>query len=111
MITKKDIENLQIPVPKSDDKIKKWVEKINKPNNIIIEYQDKIKKLKNKVQIDINKLIENNKTEEVELGNICDLKDGYDFYRNEMDERKLFVKGENYPLLKINVNEIKDYVK
>jgi len=111
MITKKDIENLQISIPKSEQKIKKWVDKINKPNNIIIESKEKLKILEDAVQINIKKLIENNEMEEIELREVCNLRDGYDFYRNEMDERKLFVEGENYPLLKINDNEIKDYVR
>ena len=49
--------------------------------------------------------------DEYKIGDICDLKDGYDFYKNEMDDKKFFVDGENLPLIKNNNNQITDYIK
>ena len=110
-ISQETLSEINIPIPKTDQKMKYWVERINKPYNRVIECKEKLKSLEAKVQTDIQDLLDNNDTEDVMLGELCNLKDGYDFYRNEMDERKQYVEGDNYPLLKINDNEIKDYVR
>ena len=53
----------------------------------------------------------NEECNEVELGSVCDLKDGYDFYRNEMGDRQKYIEGENLTLLKIGSDDISDYIK
>jgi type I restriction-modification system DNA methylase subunit len=110
-ITENDLFNIQIPIPKNEDKLNEIVSKISIPfdrkqiNDIQLLNLNII--IKNK----IIHITENEECEEVELGSVCDLKDGYDFYRDEMDNRKYHIEGENLPLLKINSNEITDYIK
>ena len=106
-----DLNNLQIPIPKSPAKIAEWVEKISKPYDEKNTKQAKIQELEKLIHSTIKNITENEECDEVELGSICDLKDGYDFYRNEMDNRKIYIEGENLPLLKIGSDDISDYVK
>jgi restriction endonuclease S subunit len=68
--------NLQIPIPKSQDKIKEWVDKISKPYNKKIKYENKLKELETQVQDRIKEITENEECEEVELGSICEFKKG-----------------------------------
>lgn len=72
----KDLLNIEIPIPKSKKKIKYWVNRISKPYNLIHESKDKLKELENKVKNDIIKMLDNNETEEIELGNLCKFKYG-----------------------------------
>jgi hypothetical protein len=48
--------------------------------------------------------------DEYKLGDICEFKGGFDFYRKDMDKDKYYKEGINYPLLKINTDVINDYV-
>ena len=104
-------KNMLIPVPKSQEKIKEWVDKISKPYDEKNKKQTKIEELEKQIQYKIKNIIEKEECEEIELEELCKLKDGYDFYRNEMDDRKIYIEGENLPLLKIGSDEITDYVK
>ncbi len=110
-LNKTNIKDLTIPIPKSEAKIKEWVDKISKPYDDKNIKQNRINELENTIMNSIKNIIENEDCDEVELGNVCQLKDGYDFYRNEMDDRKYYIDGENLPLLKIGSDEISDYVK
>lgn len=74
MITKKYIENIQVPIPKNKQKMVDWVKIIDKPYNKIQECKNKIKELEAKVQTDIQKLLDENETEEVALGELCEMK-------------------------------------
>jgi type I restriction-modification system DNA methylase subunit len=106
-----EILNYIIAIPKTEDKLNEIVNKISIPFDRKKENEDKLKELKETIKNKIIHITENEECEEVELGSICDLKDGYDFYRDEMDNRKYYIEGENLPLLKINSNEITDYIK
>jgi type I restriction-modification system DNA methylase subunit len=109
-VTKNMVIDFTIPIPKSKEKITEWVNKISKPYEKKNKYDKQIIELEEEIKGKINKIEETEECEEVELGNICELKDGYDFYRNEMDERNIFIEGENLPLLKIGSDEISDYI-
>lgn len=71
-ITKDMINTLKLPIPKTDQKMKYWVERINKPYNRVIECKEKLKSLEAKVQTDIQDLLDNNDTEDVMLGELCE---------------------------------------
>lgn len=104
-------KDFKIPIPKSKAKIQEWVDRISAPYNEKNEKQRRIKELELFVQNRIKDIGENEECDEVELGSVCDLKDGYDFYRNEMDDRQKYIEGENLPLLKIGSDDISDYIK
>ena len=110
-LSKTYLQNLKIPIPKSQEKIQEWVDKISTPYNEKNEKQNQIKELELFIQNRIKEIGENEECEEVELGDICELKDGYDFYRKDMDPRRCFIEGENIPLLKISSDDINDYIK
>lgn len=109
-ITKSIIQSLELPVPETEDQINYWVNYISEPYNKLQDYKSKLQTLEDKVKLDIQTILDNEETEEVALGELCELKDGYNFYRKQMDERQYYIENENLPLVKTNLN-INDYIK
>jgi restriction endonuclease S subunit len=72
-ISKKYLENLEIPIPKDDKKIKEWVVKISKPYDKKNKIENKLKELETFIQNKIKEITENEECEEVELGSVCDI--------------------------------------
>jgi restriction endonuclease S subunit len=72
-LSKEYLVNIQIPVPKSEQKIQEWVDKISKPYDEKNSKQNKIKELEEYVQNKIKDIGENEECEEVELGSICEI--------------------------------------
>ena len=71
-----DILNLKIPIPKSPEKIKYWVDKISTPYNDKNEKQTKIKELETFIQKRIKNIGDNEEYDEIYLDNICEIKSG-----------------------------------
>jgi len=69
-ISKEYLQNLQIPIPKSEAKIKEWVDKISKPYDEKNIKQDRINELETTVMNTIKDIIENEECDEVEFDNI-----------------------------------------
>ena len=63
----------------SYNQIKEWVNKISKPYDKKIKYENKLKELETQVQNRIKEITENEDCEEVELGSICKFKTGVKF--------------------------------
>lgn len=63
--------NLQIPIPKSEDKIKEWVDKISEPYDLKNQKEQELKDSEIEIQNKIKDIAENEECEEVELGSIC----------------------------------------
>jgi restriction endonuclease S subunit len=72
-ISKDYLKNLEIPIPKDENKIKEWVDKISKPYDKVNENEQKIKELEGKIKNRIKEISEKEECEEVELGSICDI--------------------------------------
>ena len=72
-LSKNYLENLQIPIPKSKEKITKWVNKISKPYTKKNENEKLIMKLEEEIKNKIKIIGDNEECEEVELGSICDI--------------------------------------
>lgn len=90
-LSKEYLVNLQIPIPKSEQKIIEWVDKISKPYDEKNTKTNKIKELEEYVQNKIKDITENEECEEVELGSICEfIKTG----KNKTPDDK---KGKLYP--------------
>lgn len=70
-ISTKTIEDLSIPVPKSPEKIKMWVDKISKPYNEMHEKKKQLKQLQEQVQTRVKEIIENEPCDEFELKSLC----------------------------------------
>jgi len=72
-IRAKQFNDMLIPVPKSEQKIKEWVDKISKPYDKKNENEKLIKKLEEQVRDKIMDIGENEDCDEVELDSICDI--------------------------------------
>jgi type I restriction-modification system DNA methylase subunit len=84
-------QNIQIPIPKSEEKMKEWVSKISAPYNEKNAKQTKIKELETFVQNRIKEISENEECDEVELGSVCEyIKTG----KNKTPDNK---EGSLYP--------------
>ena len=89
--------NLQIPIPKTEEKIKEWVDKISKPYDLKNQKEQELKDLEIEIQNKIKNIIENEECDEVELGDICEIKSGK---RLPTGETLLDYKTE-YPYIRI----------
>ena len=77
--------NLQIPIPKSEQKIIEWVDKISKPYDEKNTKTNKIKELEEYVKNKIKDITDNEECEEVELGSICEVQDGCKFKDTDLN--------------------------
>ena len=68
-----DILNIAIPIPKSQDKIQEWADKISAPYNEKNEKQNQIKELETFVKNRIREIGENEECDEFELGSVCEI--------------------------------------
>ena len=75
-LSKNYLENLQIPIPKSKQKITEWVNKISKPYDKKNENEKLIMKLEEEIKNKIKIIGDNEECDEVELGSICEIKSG-----------------------------------
>ena len=75
-LSKDYLLNLKIPIPKSPEKIKYWVDKISTPYNEKNEKQTKIKELETFIQKRIKEIGETEEYDEIYLDNICEIKSG-----------------------------------
>jgi type I restriction enzyme S subunit len=86
-----DILDLQIPIPKSEQKITEWVNKISKPYDKKNKNEELIMKLQEQIKNKIKDIEENEECDDVELGSICEyIKTG----KNKTPDDK---KGTLYP--------------
>ena len=81
-LSKEYLVNLQIPIPKSEQKIIEWVKKISKPYDEKNSKQNKIKELDEYIQNKIKDINENEDCEEVELGSCCEINYGTRITKN-----------------------------
>ena len=70
------IEELQIPIPKSKQKITEWVDKISKPYDKKNKNQELIMKLEEDIKNKIKDIGDNEDCEEYNFDDICDTKKG-----------------------------------
>lgn len=98
-LSKDYLKNLQIPIPKSQDKMKKIIDKISASYNENNTKQLQIKELEVFIQNKIKEIGENEECDEVELGSICEFKSGK-FNTCNMDN-----KG-TYPFYNATINSI-----
>ena len=103
------MKNLQIPIPKSEQKIQEWVDKISKPYDEKNTKTNKIKELEEYVKNKIKDITDNEECEEVELGSICEVQDGCKFKDTDLN-----TDINNIPLIRatyITNKIITNYIK
>jgi type I restriction enzyme S subunit len=91
-LSKEYLTNMKIPIPKSQEKINEWVDKISLPYNEKNEKQLKIKELETFVQNRIKEIGENEECDIVELGSVCEIKLGTRITKNNN------LEGGNIPV-------------
>jgi type I restriction-modification system DNA methylase subunit len=75
-ISKSYLLNLEIPVPKTKEKIQEWVNKISKPYNEKNEKQARIKELETDIKNRIQEITKNEECDEVKFNDVCITKKG-----------------------------------
>jgi len=88
-----ELLSLQIPVPKSPEKIKEWVKKISKPYDEKNTKQTKIKELEKQVQNKIKNITDNEDCEEIELSKCCEIKYGTRITKKDCEVGNIPVYG------------------
>ena len=108
-----DILNLEIPVPKTEKKIKYWVDKISEPFDNKNKYELKLKELELEIKNKIIHITENEECDEVKLGNICEVQDGCEFKNSDLNTNinDIPLIRTTYITNKIITNYIKEDIK
>ena len=104
VISKTQLNNIKIPIPKSKQKITEWVNKISKPYNKKNKNKEHIIILEEQIKNKIKDIGENEDCDEVELGSICEVQDGYEFKENDLNDNK-----NNIPLVRATYIENKNF--
>jgi len=76
MISKESFKKLEIPIPETPELIEYWVNKVSMPYNLKQQKERRFKEIEDEIQMKIKHIQENEKCEEVKLGNICKLISG-----------------------------------
>ncbi len=109
-VTKSMLNDFQVPVPSSHAT---KIECNNAIDNILLMYisKDELHKQLCSTEESILDTIRkySNTFSQKSLKELCKFKDGYNFYRKDMDGTKCYVQGKNLPLLKVG-EKINDYV-
>ena len=80
-----DLKNIILPIPKTEKKIKYWVDKISEPFDNKNKYEIKLKELELEIKNKIIDITENKDCNEVELGSICEVQDGCEFKNSDLN--------------------------
>jgi type I restriction-modification system DNA methylase subunit len=113
-LNKESIKSISIPIPEDINTIKIYLD-VLEPSNEALQALQALQALKEKQICGTIKLLtsmgEKDKDyDEYKLEDICELQDGYNFYKNEMDPNSIYENGINLPLIKNNGGQINDYV-
>jgi type I restriction-modification system DNA methylase subunit len=89
MISKEKFQELEIPIPKTQELIDYWVDKISTPFNLKQEKEKRFKEIENEIKSKIKDIQDNYECDEVRLGDICNINPKnitiYDNYINYVD--------------------------
>jgi hypothetical protein len=73
MVTKDMLNLFKIPIPKTQEKLDYWVNKISSVYEKINEGETRLKQCENYVSHRIKEICEKEECDEVELGSICEI--------------------------------------
>ena len=112
-LSKDYLLNVKIPIPKSEQKITEWVDKISKPYDKKNKNQELIIKLEEKIKSKIKDIGENEDCDDVELGSICEVQDGCEFKDTDLntDVNNIPLIRATYITNKLITNYIKEDTK
>lgn len=90
-LRKDDLNNFQIPVPKSEKLLKEWVKKISTPYDAIQEKKKELAELEQEVRAEVQRIGDEEECDMMTLGDLCEyIKTG----KNKTPDDK---KGTKYP--------------
>jgi len=105
-ISKKYLLNLDLPIPDSDKQLEYWVNYISEPYNKLQNIKSRLISLEEKVQNDIQTILDNNDCEEVMLNDLCEFKSGV---KSTMKDQ--YIKKGIYGYIRIqNLNDNDDFI-
>jgi len=97
-ISKELLSNIQIPIPKTEEKLNEIVNKISIPFDRKRNNQNKLKELIDTIKNKIIHITENEECEEVELGSVCQKINGKKRFTTDN------IKNGKYPLFSSSLN-------
>jgi type I restriction-modification system DNA methylase subunit len=112
-LSKTYLQKLELPIPKSKQKITEWVNKISKPYDKKNKNEELIMQLEEQIKNKIKDIGENEDCDEVELGSICEVQDGCKFKDTDLNT-DLNTDVNNIPLIRatyITNKLITNYIK
>ncbi len=108
-VTLKQLKELEIPIPEDEEELKSITERIMEPYNAKLRAVADLKELESKVKARISEIIEKEDCIEYKLGDICEIKNSYNFGTIDYDKNDSLIEGTNYPLMQ-NGDSIKKFI-
>jgi type I restriction enzyme S subunit len=96
-LSKDYLKELEIPIPKSEELIEYWVNKISTPYNLKQEKEKRLKEVENEIQMKIKDIQENQKCDEVKFADIFNIKTG------KLNSKDI-IKNGKYPYYNSSIN-------
>jgi restriction endonuclease S subunit len=91
-INLQNLKKIQIPIPKTDELMDYWTEKISTPFDKMNEKEEKIKSLEQEIENEVKRIIDEEECIDTKLGDICEL-----LYGSSLTKEQ-YIKG-NYPVI------------
>jgi type I restriction-modification system DNA methylase subunit len=98
------LQNLEIPIPKTEEKLNEIVNKISIPFNKKKEKEIRLKELEEEIKNKIKDIQENHECEEVKLGDICIINSGKFLQKNNIVKGKFHIIGGGKIIGKHNIS-------
>jgi len=103
-ISKKYLEDLEIPIPKTPELINKYIDKISKPYDMKQQKERRFKELEEEIKNKIKDIQENHECEEMKLGDICIINSGKFLPKNNIVKGKFDIIGGGKIIGKHNIS-------
>ena len=103
-LSKKYLEDLEIPIPKTPELIEYWENKISTPFMKKQEKEKKLKEVEEEIRMKIQDIQENQDCEEVKLGDICNINSGKNLVKNNIIYGKFNIIGGGKIIGKHNIS-------
>ena len=108
-LSKKYLLNLKLPIPKTQEKINEWDEKISKQYNRINTKEKRVIELEKDIKEKINNIIDNEDCEEFDLNKYADIKSGKMLTKNNTISGNYNVYGGGESSIKHNCYNYEGY--
>lgn len=103
-LSKKYLEDLEIPIPKTPELLEYWENKISTPFMRKQEKERRFKEVEEEIKNKIKDIQENHECEEVKLGDICKINSGKNLPKNNIIKGKINIIGGGKIIGKHNIS-------